>query len=298
MAVFNDACITDAGREMMERLISEAGKMQFTGIAVGTGTYTKAEKEESSIREMTALKKLLKVYDINSVSKKEGLVILKSIIENTGFTSSQSITEIGLIANDGREACRKFKEGNFELVLLDLMIPYISGMDVLQFIRKESVVPVIILSAKDTDSDKTLGLGLGADDYISKPFSVTEVLARIKANIRRATQYGAAAVKEKEVLTAGDIVMDLSDYTVKKAGQNIDLTAKEFEILKLLMKSPKKVYTKEQIYSLVWNEAYFGDENAVNVHISRLRNKIEDDSRSPRYVVTVWGIGYKLGEMP
>ena len=104
MAVFNDACITDAGREMMERLISEAGTMQFTGIAVGTGTYTKAEKEESSIREMTALKKLLKVYDINSVSKKEGLVILKSIIENTGFTSSQSITEIGLIANDGREA--------------------------------------------------------------------------------------------------------------------------------------------------------------------------------------------------
>lgn len=127
---------------------------------------------------------------------------------------------------------------------------------------------------------------------------MTEVLARIKANIRRATQYGAAAVKEKEVLTAGDIVMDLSDYTVKKAGQDIDLTAKEFEILKLLMKSPKKVYTKEQIYSLVWNEAYFGDENAVNVHISRLRNKIEDDSRSPRYVVTVWGIGYKLGEMP
>ena len=92
--------------------------------------------------------------------------------------------------------------------------------------------------------------------------------------------------------------MDLSDYTVKKAGQDIDLTAKEFEILKLLMKSPRKVYTKEQIYSLVWNEAYFGDENAVNVHISRLRNKIEDDSRSPRYVVTVWGIGYKLGEMP
>ncbi len=103
MAVFNDACITDAGREMMERLISEAGTMQFTGIAVGTGTYTKAEKEESSIREMIALKKLLKIYDINSVSKKDGLVILKSIIENTGFTSSQSITEIGLIASDGRE---------------------------------------------------------------------------------------------------------------------------------------------------------------------------------------------------
>ena len=215
--------------------------------------------------------------------------MLKNYLATENFTV--------VTANDGREACRKFKEGNFELVLLDLMIPYISGMDVLQFIRKESVVPVIILSAKDTDSDKTLGLGLGADDYISKPFSVTEVLARIKANIRRATQYGAAAVKEKEVLTAGDIVMDLSDYTVKKAGQDIDLTAKEFEILKLLMKSPKKVYTKEQIYSLVWNEAYFGDENAVNVHISRLRNKIEDEPGKPKYVVTVWGIGYKFGEI-
>ncbi len=103
--------------------------------------------------------------------------------------------------------------------------------------------------------------------------------------------------EKDEVLQAGEIVMDLSDYTVTKAGEKIDLTAKEFEILKLLMKNPKKVYTKEQIYSLVWNDAYFGDENAVNVHISRLRNKLEDDTRNPKYVVTVWGIGYKLGGM-
>lgn len=200
-------------------------------------------------------------------------------------------------AHDGKEACDKFRECQADLVLLDLMIPVIGGMDVLQYIRKESVVPVIILSAKDTEADKTLGLGLGADDYITKPFSVTEVLARIKANIRRATQYGMPAAKEEEVLKAGEITMDLTDYTVTKAGKKIDLTAKEFDILKLLMKNPKKVYTKEQIYSLVWNDAYLGDENAVNVHISRLRNKLEDDAKNPQYVLTVWGIGYKLGGM-
>ena len=138
-------------------------------------------------------------------------------------------------------------------------------------------------------------MALGRTDYITKPFSVTEVLARIKANIRRATQYGMPAEKD-EVLQAGEIVMDLSDYTVTKAGEKIDLTAKEFEILKLLLQNPKKVYTKEQIYSLVWNDTYYGDENAVNVHISRLRNKIEDNPREPQYVITVWGIGYKLGE--
>ena len=127
-------------------------------------------------------------------------------------------------------------------------------MEVMEKIRENSTVPIIIMSAKDTDSDKTLGLGLGADDYITKPFSVT------------------------------------------KSGTKVELTSKEFEILKLLLQNTKKVYTKEQIYSLVWNDAYVGDENAVNVHISRLRNKIEDDSRKPRYVITVWGIGYKLGE--
>lgn len=199
-------------------------------------------------------------------------------------------------AFDGQTACGEFDASAFSLVLLDLMIPNISGMDVMQHIRKSSVVPIIILSAKDTEADKTLGLGLGADDYITKPFSVAEVLARIKANIRRTTQYDNASIAAPTLLTAGELVMNLSDYTIAKQGQTIDLTAKEFEILKLLLQNPKKVYTKEQIYSLVWNDAYCGDENAVNVHISRLRNKIEDDSRNPRYILTVWGIGYKLGD--
>ena len=199
-------------------------------------------------------------------------------------------------AYDGESACEKFFVDEYSIVLLDLMIPKISGMEVMKTIRVSSTVPIMILSAKDTDSDKTLGLGLGADDYVTKPFSVTEVLARIKANIRRNTQYTAAATEEEEILTKGELALNLNAYSVMKNGKKVELTAKEFEILKLLMKNPKKVYTKEQLYSQIWNDAYMGDENAVNVHISRLRNKIEDNTRTPRYVVIVWGIGYKLGD--
>lgn len=199
-------------------------------------------------------------------------------------------------AYDGESACEKFFADAYSLVLLDLMIPKKSGMEVMKSIRENSIVPIIIISAKDTDSDKTLGLGLGADDYITKPFSVIEVLARIKANIRRNTQYLSSVAKEETVLTKGDLTININDYSVMKNGEKMELTAKEFEILKLLMKNPKKVYTKEQIYSQVWKDAYLGDENAVNVHISRLRNKIEDNPRNPQYIVTVWGIGYKLGD--
>ena len=200
-------------------------------------------------------------------------------------------------AFDGESACGEFFADEYSLVLLDLMIPKKSGMEVMRSIREKSTVPIIILSAKDTDSDKTLGLGLGADDYITKPFSVTEVLARIKANIRRTTQYAAGNAREETVLKRGALSLDINDYSVLKKGERKELTAKEFEILKLLMQNPKKVYTKEQIYSHVWNDAYFGDEKAVNVHISRLRNKIEDNPRDPRIVVTVWGIGYRLGDV-
>lgn len=198
-------------------------------------------------------------------------------------------------AYDGEQACQKFDSDTYHIVLLDLMIPKISGMDVMKHIRKSSTVPIIIISAKDTEVDKTLGLGLGADDYITKPFSVVEVLARVKANIRRTTEY-AAPIQEPEELTFRCLKMDLSNHTVTKNGVLLELTAKEFDILKLLLQNPKRVYTKAQIYSLIWNDVYVGDENAVNVHISRLRNKIEDNPRSPECVLTVWGIGYKLGE--
>lgn len=200
-------------------------------------------------------------------------------------------------ALDGESACEKFFSDEYSLVLLDLMIPKMNGIEVMEKIRKSSTVPIIIISAKDTDSDKTLGLGLGADDYITKPFSVTEVLARIKSNIRRNTQYSAGTASQEKIFSIGNLVMNTDEYTVFKNGQKIELTAKEFEILKLFLQNPKKVYTKEQLYSLVWNDAYYGDENAVNVHISRLRNKIEDHSRKPEYIITIWGIGYKLGDV-
>lgn len=198
-------------------------------------------------------------------------------------------------ACDGEQACQTFDSGTYHIVLLDLMIPRISGMDVMKYIRKSSTVPIIIISAKDTETDKALGLGLGADDYITKPFSVVEVVARIKANLRRITEY-AAPVHQPEKLSFRSINMDLSNHTVMKNGVLLELTAKEFDILKLLLQNPKRVYTKAQIYSLIWKDVYMGDENAVNVHISRLRNKIEDHPRAPEYIITVWGIGYKLGE--
>ncbi|NSJ14473.1 response regulator transcription factor [[Clostridium] scindens] len=201
-------------------------------------------------------------------------------------------------AFDGLEACEKFEDGEFDLVLLDLMIPKMSGMDVMKTIREKSVVPILIVSAKDSLLDKSLGLELGADDYITKPFVMAEVLARIKANLRRTNQYAAGSSRKQEepaTLSCGDIQLNPVDFTVRKRGKKIDLTAKEFEILRLLMQNPKKVYTKEQIYSLVWEDAYLGDENAVNVHISRLRNKIEDDARNPEYIITVWGFGYRIG---
>lgn len=199
---------------------------------------------------------------------------------------------------NGIDALQCFRNEEFALVLLDLMIPKLNGMEVMRKIRETSTVPILIVSAKDSDSDKSLGLGLGADDYITKPFSVTEIAARVKAHIRRNTLYAALQTDEKKKLVQiGELVLNQEDFTVRKNGVNLELTAKEFEILKLLALNPKKVYTKEQLYSQVWKDAYCGDENAVNVHISRLRNKIEDNPRAPRYVVTVWGIGYKLGEL-
>lgn len=228
--------------------------------------------------------KILLVEDDVEISN-----MLKKFLGTEGF---EVVT-----AYDGESACEKFFDDEYSLVLLDLMIPKIDGMEVMNVIRGKSMVPIIILSAKDTDSDKSLGLGLGADDYVTKPFSVTEVLARIKANIRRSTQYAVGAASEEDIITRGELVINTNDYSVMKNSEKIELTAKEFEILKLLMKNPQKVYTKEQIYSSVWNDVYVGDENAVNVHISRLRNKIEDNPRNPKYIITVWGIGYRLGEL-
>lgn len=199
------------------------------------------------------------------------------------------------LASDGVEALSYFSERGFDLVLLDIMLPKIDGYGVCEVIRRKSNIPIVMLTALEAEENQIKGLDLEADDYITKPFSITEVMARIKANIRRNTEY-AAVQPEQTKLVWGPLVMNLENHTVTKSGEIIELTAKEFDILRLLLENPQRVYTKAQIYSLIWNDAYMGDENAVNVHISRLRTKIEDDPRKPQVVITVWGIGYKLGE--
>ncbi|SFJ28010.1 MULTISPECIES: response regulator transcription factor [unclassified Bacillus (in: firmicutes)] len=198
------------------------------------------------------------------------------------------------VASDGEEGLAKFSQDQFDLVILDIMMPKMDGLEVMNMIRKKSSVPILIMSAKDTDLDKALGLGLGADDYICKPFSMIELSARVKAGIRRSTTYSAPQQKQDDMIVVGNLKVDTANFTVQKNNEAIKLTSKEFELLKLFATNQNRVFTKAQIYSLIWNEEYYGDENVINVHMRRLREKIEDDPSQPQYIKTLWGIGYKL----
>ncbi|MDQ0185680.1 response regulator transcription factor [Cytobacillus sp. FSL W7-1323] len=200
-------------------------------------------------------------------------------------------------AFDGEEALSLFHKEDFDLILLDLMLPQLSGMDVLKRIREESLMPVLIISAKDSDLDKALGLGFGADDYISKPISMIELTARVHAAIRRATQYrpaGTPAISHN--IHFKELSLDLHTFSVQMKDKVVQLTSKEFHILKLFMTNQNRVFTKEQIYHFIWEDDYYGNENVINVHIRRLREKIEENPSHPKYIRTIWGIGYKLGE--
>ncbi|MCT4606146.1 MAG: response regulator transcription factor [Marinisporobacter sp.] len=200
-------------------------------------------------------------------------------------------------AFDGEEALQKFKESNYHMVILDLMLPKIDGIEIMRRIRGESIVPIIILSAKDEEIDKILGLRMGADDYMTKPFSAAELLARVDSIIRRSFYFNELKPLEEDKIICGEVTLDLNSYEAAKKGENLSLTRKEFEILKLFCKNPNRVFTKEQIFKAAWDEEYMGDENTVMVHIRRLRAKIEENPSSPKIIVTVWGIGYKLGEI-
>lgn len=202
------------------------------------------------------------------------------------------------VVHDGEHALQQFTSDHYDLVLLDLMLPKLNGLEVLRQIREQSQVPILILSAKDGEVDKTLGLRFGADDYIAKPFSLMELAARVEASIRRATQYSHpdSGMESQQLLTVGDLVVDPDNFKVLKKNREIKLTAKEFQILKLFVQHPTRVFTKAMIYQLVWKEEYYDDDNVINVHMRRLREKIEDDPSHPRYVCTLWGIGYRLGE--
>lgn len=200
-----------------------------------------------------------------------------------------------VIANDGKEGIEAFDKSHFDLVLLDLMIPKRNGMEVLQEIRKQSDVPIIIVSAKSEDFDKSVLLGAGADDYITKPFSFVELIARVKAALRRANLYEKKSEKaEKPIVSYKNLTLDKYNHIVKKNGEELKLTSTEFELLALFMENPNRVFTKSNLYQSVWKDDYLGDENIVNVHMSRLRSKIEDDSKQPQYIQTLWGIGYRL----
>ncbi len=198
-------------------------------------------------------------------------------------------------AFDGKQALERFDPAAIKLVILDVMMPRLDGMEVLRKIREQSTVHVIMLSAKSEETDRIIGLGIGADDYMTKPFSVAELAARIKAHLRRSMYYDGDRQQHRN-MCHGELTLDPDNYTVTKRGEAVLLTPKEFELLKLFMMNPGRVFTKAQLFYQVWENDYLGDDNTVMVHIRRLRSKIEDCGEHPVYIQTVWGIGYKLGD--
>lgn len=216
----------------------------------------------------------------------------KLIVKGIRFSLEQDDMEVDT-AYDGEEAVAKAREKEYDIILLDLMLPKLDGLQVCQQIREFSDVPIVMLTAKGDDMDKILGLEYGADDYITKPFNILEVKARLKAIIRRTSQKPAAEPQGK-VVQAGDLVLEVEGRRVTIAGTEINLTAKEFDLLELLAFNPGKVYSRESLLNLVWGyEAPNpGDVRTVDVHIRRLREKIEANPSEPKYVHTKWGVGY------
>ena len=216
----------------------------------------------------------------------------KMIVKGIRFSLLQDGYEVDT-AYDGEEALQKASENQYDIILLDVMLPKLSGHDVLQQIREFSAVPVIMLTAKGEDMDKILGLDYGADDYITKPFNILEVKARIKAIIRRvAGSRRDRGDEDERILENGDLRMDFDNRRVTVSGKEINLTSKEFELLELLATHPGKVYSRSMLLQTVWGKDYPGDVRTVDVHIRRLREKVEPNASEPVYVQTKWGVGY------
>jgi len=198
------------------------------------------------------------------------------------------------VAENGRTALELFKASAYDLVLLDLMIPEVSGIEVCRAIRTTSMVPIIMLTAKDSEVDKVVGLELGADDYVTKPYSSRELVARIKAVLRRGTPESVDADSSSAIQTAGNIRMDVERHQVTVNGTLINLPLKEFELLEFLMRNEGRVLTRGQLIDRVWGGDYYGDTKTLDVHIKRLRSKIEEDSANPQLIQTIRGLGYKF----
>ena len=210
---------------------------------------------------------------------------IKFNLENEGYQVDTG--------SDGEEAVDKARMGQFDLIILDLMMPKIDGLQACMKIREFSNVPIIMLTAKGEDADKIIGFECGADDYITKPFNILELKARIRALLRRA---GAAAQQQREAdrLTQGTITLDLAERAAWRDGEPVELTAKEFDLMVLLMQNPGRVYSRENLLNLVWGYEYVGEFRTVDVHIRRLREKLEPDPANPEHILTKWGVGYYL----
>lgn len=214
----------------------------------------------------------------------------KLIVKGIRFSLEQDGMEVDC-AYDGEEALEKARNNSYDMILLDIMLPKIDGFEVCQQIREFSNVPIVMLTAKGDDMDKILGLDYGADDYITKPFNILEVKARIKAIMRR-TGRKEEGKDDTRVIESRDMKLDCDGRRVYIQEREINLTAKEFEVLELLMKNPNKVYSRENLLKLIWGSDYPGDVRTVDVHIRRLREKIETVPSEPMYVHTKWGVGY------
>ena len=212
--------------------------------------------------------------------------LVKISLEENGYTV--------VTAENGKQALDIIQTQTIHLAILDVMMPVLDGFNLLRKIREKSTIPVIFLTARTNDMDKVLGLGLGADDYLSKPFSITEMLARVGAQLRRNNEYLSHKEMSTPIIEYGDLTIDREKCCTFKAGNPIELGVKEYKLLLHFLENPERVFTKRQLYHAVWDEEFYFDDNTVMVHISRLRNKIEDDPQNPEYLKTIRGIGYKL----
>ncbi|MCI6204361.1 MAG: response regulator transcription factor [Lachnospiraceae bacterium] len=214
----------------------------------------------------------------------------KLIVKGIRFSLLQDGMEVDC-AYDGEEALAMAKANEYDMILLDIMLPKMDGFEVCQAIREFSDMPIVMLTAKGDDMDKILGLEYGADDYITKPFNILEVKARIKAIMRRASGNKEKKVNSSEI-NKGDLQLDMDSRRLFILGREVNLTAKEFDLLELLVKNENKVYSREDLLGLVWGKDYPGDVRTVDVHVRRLREKIEANPSEPKYVHTKWGVGY------
>ncbi len=215
----------------------------------------------------------------------------KSIVKGIKFSLKQDDMEID-VAFDGEEALRLAKINTYDLIVLDVMLPKIDGLQVCQQIREFSMVPVIMLTAKDGDMDKIMGLEYGADDYITKPFNILELKARIKAILRRSIRKVDIKEEKQNTLKIRELEIEYESRRVFISGQEANLTAKEFDLLELFMENNGKVYSRETLLNTVWGYDYPGDARTVDVHVRRLREKIEENPSAPKYIHTKWGVGY------